>query len=278
MQPVVCNDRTRFDKFQSDVHRLRISDFFLHPTDRQTETKFGTFHLIFKAFIQSLDELSNLPEVRQGESSYDKVEVEYSGVTYLGPNTSTDDGGKIWAYNQGFFESMLGQLKSSKYNSVNSIGEGTRRSETFSAESSDGRRARITVTSEVLKNQWWTVNMGINRKWAVGGASFKLESYNADDSEAGDIEMSKFVPATTIEVDIDAQKYTPESVMLLKVFIACDGYFINLYKAKKNGELIEKECQTLRAELVSQLINFLKEINKICIAFHKVRKKAEAQL
>ena len=158
-------------------------------TSVQSETAIGTFHLIFNAFIQSMDELSQLPEMSQGDVTFDRVEVEYDGVTYLGPSVGLGQGGITWSHNQGFFETILGQLKDTRYQSVNDPQPGTRRSAVFSAYSRDGREARIRVTSTVLYEPYAINVFGIDRKWAVGGASFELVSYDADDSEAGDIEV-----------------------------------------------------------------------------------------
>ena len=43
--------------------------------------------------------------------TFDRVEVEYDGVSYLGPSVGLGQGGITWSHNQGFFETILGQLK-----------------------------------------------------------------------------------------------------------------------------------------------------------------------
>ena len=92
-------------------------------------------------------------------------------------------------------------------------------------------------------------------------------------NECGDIELNTFTPLTNISVAVEQEKLTPESAMLIKTFTACDEYFMSLYKARKNGELTEKEHQELRANLVSTMNVFLLETHKVCSSFHQIRKK-----
>ncbi|HFQ5013253.1 TPA: DUF1845 domain-containing protein [Vibrio vulnificus] len=75
---------------------------------------------------------------------------------------------------------------------------------------------------------------------------------------------------------IDAKHYTPENVMLMKVFLAYDDYFMTLHLAKMNGEITEREQQGHRKEAIAQLTELLNSINRTCISFHKVRKQTES--
>ncbi len=93
----------------------------------------------------------------------------------------------------------------------------------------------------------------------------------------GDIDINLPPSNEPQTVDTQPQQYTPENVMLIKVFLACDEYFLTLHKAKMNGEITEKELQAKRKSSVKQLIELLNSLNRTCISFHQVRKNAECQ-
>ncbi|MCU8386767.1 DUF1845 domain-containing protein [Vibrio vulnificus] len=91
----------------------------------------------------------------------------------------------------------------------------------------------------------------------------------------GDIDINLIPNSEPQTLTIDTKRYTPENVMLMKVFLAYDDYFMTLHKAQMNGEITEREQQSYRKEAITQLIELLNSINRTCISFHKVRKQAE---
>ncbi|WP_231571962.1 DUF1845 domain-containing protein [Vibrio jasicida] len=91
----------------------------------------------------------------------------------------------------------------------------------------------------------------------------------------GDIDINLTPDHEPQTLTVDAKRYTPENVMLMKVFLAYDDYFMTLHKAKMNGEITEREQQSYRKEAITQLTELLNSINRTCISFHKVRKEAE---
>lgn len=94
-------------------------------------------------------------------------------------------------------------------------------------------------------------------------------------NRVGDITVNKtVVDNKPVTIKVEESKYTPETVMLTKVFIACDEYFLILHKAKINGEITDSEQQRYRRNAINKIKGFLSEANKTCISFHKVRKQA----
>lgn len=78
-------------------------------------------------------------------------------------------------------------------------------------------------------------------------------------------------------IHIDTSKHTPTTVMLMKVFLSCDEYYTHLHQAKLDGELLDSEQQEKRREITTIIIKTLRDVNKICISYHKVRKSVEAK-
>ena len=146
----------------------------------ETSCSAGTFQVIFRASVQSKDELSNLPELRAKHKGFDEVGLEYSGVSYNG-GSGTGDPAAIWAENQAFFESQLDQLAPTRYSNF-SERVGSRQSAEFTARktySSGTVTARIRVTSTVISTSEGSKRaFGIAKKWQVGGASFDLLDLN----------------------------------------------------------------------------------------------------
>ncbi|WP_045422789.1 hypothetical protein [Vibrio jasicida] len=95
-------------------------------------------------------------------------------------------------------------------------------------------------------------------------------------SEMGSIDINAPRPISPVEVEVEQRCFTPGSVMLMKVFMACDEYFTTLNKARLNGELTELETQRFRKQTIKTLSRCLHELNKTCLSFHKVRKQAES--
>ena len=139
----------------------------------ETTTKAGTFKLIFSAAVDSIDELSNLPEMRAKHKGFNEVKVEFSGVSWNGYDSG--DGARNFQINQGFFEDLLGQIKPTSFSNESSrLGETGSAIFTATTRTSRGVvRARIRVNSEVVKHPAVSL-FGTNKKWAVGGASFQL--------------------------------------------------------------------------------------------------------
>ncbi|GAL14549.1 hypothetical protein JCM19233_5561 [Vibrio astriarenae] len=71
----------------------------------------------------------------------------------------------------------------------------------------------------------------------------------------------------------DDKKYTPQTVMLIKLFHACDAYFNTLYFAHINGELTHQECSVLRQETMKTLRSLLALMVKSSMEFHKMKKQ-----
>ena len=94
-------------------------------------------------------------------------------------------------------------------------------------------------------------------------------------NNVGNIDLNQMGSDYSVTVDMDTKRYTSLTVMLLKVFMACDEYFISLHKAKLNGEITDSEFQTYRKESVALISQFLQDTNKTCTSFHKIRKQAE---
>ncbi|MBE3902332.1 DUF1845 domain-containing protein [Vibrio parahaemolyticus] len=95
-------------------------------------------------------------------------------------------------------------------------------------------------------------------------------------TEMGDITLNAPREITAQVVEVEQRCFTPGSIMLMKVFMASDSYFTTLNKAKLNGELTENEMQAHRTTVIKQITQYLIELNKTCISFHKIRKQAEA--
>jgi len=91
----------------------------------------------------------------------------------------------------------------------------------------------------------------------------------------GDINLNSSDSDYSVTLNIDEKRYTSLTVMLIKVFMACDEFFISLHKAKLNGEITDSEFQAYRKESVTLITQFLQDTNKTCISFHKIRKQAE---
>ena len=158
------------DRSSSTIYSLREKT---ETRTAETTTKAGTFKLIFKAAVQSFDELFNLPEMRADHKGFDQVKVEFSGVSWIGYDAG--DSAKTFASNQGFYEDLLGQIKPTQYKN-----ESSRMGETKDAifvatanYKAEKIRARIKVSSTVVSHPNSNA-FGTNKKWAVGGASFQL--------------------------------------------------------------------------------------------------------
>ncbi len=93
----------------------------------------------------------------------------------------------------------------------------------------------------------------------------------------GDLTLNDPREVEPTRMTVEQKQLTPGSVMLVKVFVACDHYFTTLNKAKLNGELTEKEMQAHRMAVIKQITQTLSELNKTCLSFHQVRKQAETQ-
>ncbi len=91
----------------------------------------------------------------------------------------------------------------------------------------------------------------------------------------GEIDINLSTDNEPQTLTINSKRYTPENIMLMKVFLAYDSYFRTLHQAKMNGELTEREHQDHRKEAIAQLTDLLHSINRTCISFHKVRKQTE---
>lgn len=87
------------------------------------------------------------------------------------------------------------------------------------------------------------------------------------------LEINANHSTNTYPIDIDNKRFTPETIMLMKIFIETDAYFFELYKASRNGELTNDEHHQLRSEKVRSLMTLLNEVNKACVSFHKARKE-----
>ncbi len=93
--------------------------------------------------------------------------------------------------------------------------------------------------------------------------------------DMGDIEINVISGNEPQIISLDRSRYTPSNVMLMKVFLALDDYFMTLNKAKMNGEITIREQQQLRKNAINRLTELLNSINRTCISFHKVRKQTE---
>ncbi|WP_145976575.1 DUF1845 domain-containing protein [Vibrio nigripulchritudo] len=93
-------------------------------------------------------------------------------------------------------------------------------------------------------------------------------------SDIDTTELNPFRAAPYVELEIQHKKMTPVNALLIKIFVACDDYFLSLQKARRNGEISEKEQQEKRVEMLRYLERYMSEINERCIRFHKVRKEA----
>ncbi len=92
-----------------------------------------------------------------------------------------------------------------------------------------------------------------------------------------DIESNPYTPTNSFQIKLNDKSKTPESVMLSKVFVSCDRYFVNMYKARKNGELTERENQELRSAAIKMVQTLLDETNRACISFHRARKQIKGK-
>ena len=162
------------DRSSSVIYSLRTNT---ETRTVETTTSDGTFKVIFMAAVDSLDELSNLPEMRAQHKGFDEVDVQFSGVSWNGYDSG--DSARNFQTNQGFFEDLLGQIKPTSFRNESSrIGETGSAVITASKRTNAGTvTARIRVNSNVVTHSSEKA-FGTNKKWAVGGASFQLIDLN----------------------------------------------------------------------------------------------------
>ena len=162
------------DRSSSVIYSLRAKT---ETRTVETTTKDGTFKVIFMAAVESIDELTNLPEMRSRHKGFNEVTVNFSGVNFNGYDHSNST--KVFQTNQAFFEDLLGQIKPTSFRKESSrVGEKGSAVFTATKRTNAGTvTARIKVTSKVVRHNSEKA-FGTNKKWTVGGASFQLLDLN----------------------------------------------------------------------------------------------------
>ncbi|OCH48437.1 hypothetical protein [Aliivibrio fischeri] len=87
-----------------------------------------------------------------------------------------------------------------------------------------------------------------------------------------DIELRPFVPRHEFKMNIDTTKLSPESTMLIKIFLAVDALLIKYNKALFDGELNSEQKRHYQHGTLTELHALLQSVNKTCLSYHRLRK------